>query len=410
MLEKIKNLGKDELVRGSFILIIMLIVFNLLNYAFQISMAKMLTPGDYGIVATLMSIIYILAIPLDAIQTVIARYTTKLNEKKENGKIKDMLYKSVKKGLGIAAIAFVIFLPVSLLLSTVLRIDFWLLAITGLFLFYVFTIPVLRGILQGKKRFTALGFSLVIESVIKLILAIFFVWIGLKVYGAMTGVIIAFIAIFFIVLPWVKEIYKVKRKSENFDGLYKYNLSILISVSVIILLYSVDIILARIFFSDEITGLYAFVSLIAKTIFFVNSAIGKAMFPITSEKFDSGKETLSLLKKSTILVTIICFAALVAFLAAPELIIKILSLGSDKYLPAANVLFILGLAFSAMSYSNILIMYKLSTNRLKNAWGLLIFAVLEIILLYIFKSSLVTFSLAILSVNLLMLLYLLVKK
>lgn len=46
MLDKIKEMRKDELLKGSLILFIMMGVFNIFNYAFQISMAKMLGPAD----------------------------------------------------------------------------------------------------------------------------------------------------------------------------------------------------------------------------------------------------------------------------------------------------------------------------------------------------------------------------
>ena len=85
MLEKIK---KDGLIRGSLVMFIMIGIFNVLNYVFQMSMARLLGPADYGILAVLMSIVYIFGIPSEAIQTVITRYTSKLGIKKENGKIR----------------------------------------------------------------------------------------------------------------------------------------------------------------------------------------------------------------------------------------------------------------------------------------------------------------------------------
>ena len=83
MFKKIKKIWEDELIKGSFILFVLIGFFNLFNYLFQMSMARMLGPSDYGILAVLMSFIYIFSIPSEAIQTIISRYTSKFNIKKE---------------------------------------------------------------------------------------------------------------------------------------------------------------------------------------------------------------------------------------------------------------------------------------------------------------------------------------
>ena len=134
MLKRFRN---DELVRGSIILFVLMSIFNILNYVYQISMARMLGPADYGVLAVLMSFVYIFGIPSEAIQTIISRYTSRFNIKKNFGKMKDLAFRSMKKGVFFATIVFVIFLVVAFFLADILKIEYWLLAITGLFIFYV---------------------------------------------------------------------------------------------------------------------------------------------------------------------------------------------------------------------------------------------------------------------------------
>src|SRR3989344_6938014 len=114
MFKKFNYLKRDELVRSSFILFTMLLFYNILNYAFQISMARMLGPEDYSILAALMSIIYVFSIPNEAIQTVVSTLTSKLNTKNKLGMIKDLLIRSMNKGLLISLILFIIFIPVAI--------------------------------------------------------------------------------------------------------------------------------------------------------------------------------------------------------------------------------------------------------------------------------------------------------
>lgn len=403
MLERIK---KDALVKGSLILFIMMGVFNVLNYAFQMSMARMLGPADYGILAVLMSIIYIFGIPSEAIQTIIARYISKFSVKNKFGKMKDIIYKSIKAGFWLSVITFFIFTIASIFLSKILNINFWLLAMTGLFIFYVFSLPILRGVLQGRKRFFKLGLNLVIESFTKVIFSIFLVFVGFKVYGAIGSAIIGGILAFFLAFINIKDVLSSKRENEKFKGIYRYNLPVLIGISSIVLIYSLDVILARIFFSSEVAGKYAFVSLIGKVILFSSFAISKAMFPISAENFESRNKTKGLLRKSLILISIISFVMLPLCLIAPEQVIKVISLGSSQYIDVSSILFIVSLAFCFTAFSNIIVLYSLSINKIrKSSLSLLIFVFLEIILLSTFHSNLVDFSYSLLAVNLAMFLY-----
>lgn len=413
MLNRIMNLRKDELIKGSFILFAMLGIYNVFNYVFQISMARLLGPADYGILAVLMSIIYIFAIPSEAIQNFITKYTSIFNAHNKLGKTKDLMFRSMKKSALFALIIFVLFIPVSIFLSDFLKIDVWLVLFVGLFIFTVFIMPIMRGVLQGRKKFSSLGLNFVIESVCKVILSILLVLLGWKVYGAMVAVILASVFAFLISFLPLREVIHSKRERGDFKNIYKTNLPLIIATISIVLMYSVDIILARRFFSPEIAGQFAFVSLIGKVIIFVSSSIGKTMFPLSSEEFEKGKKTSKLLKKSLILVFMMAVVSLMLYSLFPNEIVFIISLGSSQYLEAAHVLFILGLAYSLISAVNIIILYKLSINRMKkSAYFLLFFAIVEIILLSIFNSNILEFSISLLFSSLLIFLYslLLLKK
>ena len=404
MLEKINF--KDELLRGSLILVIMFGLFNLLNYIFQISMANMLELADYGILAALMSIVYIFGIPSEAIQIVISKYTSKFNIKNQNGKIKDLLLRSIKKALILSSIFFIIFLILGVFISLWLRINFFLIALTGIAIFGTFLLPITRGILQGKKKFKDMGLNMVLESIFKIILSVMLVLLGLRVYGAMGALIMAFAIAFFLSLLAIKDVLLSKRENENFEGIYSYNLPNLIAITAIVLMYSLDILLARRFFSAELAGQYAFVSLIGKAIVFINIAIGKVMFPLASEKYENGTETKGILKKSIIFVMIISIIALFFYTLFPEFVVKVISLGSTKYLAASGILGILGLAFTFTSISNILVLHNLSLNKMKkSAFFLIIFPVIEVVLLSIFNSNIMEFSISLALSNFLMLLY-----
>lgn len=406
MLSKLFSIRKDELFRGSFVLFVMFGFYNVLNYVFQMSMARTLGPSDYGVLAALMSLVYLFSIPTEAVQTVVARYTSTFNARREQGKIKDLLIRSLRRSSVFAFLGFVLLLACIPLLSSFFSIPAGLMGVTGIILFVLFTIPVTRGIIQGKKRFFALGSSLLIESFLKIIIALILVIGGFGVYGAMIGVIGGLALAFLISLFVLRDVIVHARHVEASSYFTKRNLSVLVAITAVVLLYSTDILFARKFFSPIEAGEFAFISLIGKAIFFSSVAVAKAMLPLSTEGFEQGQKTSRILKKAIAFVMVIALAALVFYLLIPQEIIWIIGLGSEAYVGGADFLFTMGLAYSFFSIANIIVLYKISINRVgKHAFFLILFPVIQIILFYLFHETQLEFSLALVCSSALFLLY-----
>ena len=131
-----------EFVKGSLILLISMNLFNFLNYVFHFVSARLLGPINYGILAVLMSIVYIFNIPNETIQTITSRYATKFNINKENGKIKNLIVKSIKRFLFLGIISFLVFTAISPFLGDFLFINPGLLILTGFTLIGIFLLPI----------------------------------------------------------------------------------------------------------------------------------------------------------------------------------------------------------------------------------------------------------------------------
>jgi len=388
MLKKIWELRKDELIRGGVILFIMINLFNLLNYIFHFAMARMLGPEDYGILVVLMSFAYIFGVPVEAIQAIISKYTTKFSDK---GKVKDIILRGMKKAASISGRLYLVFIPVAIFFAYFLNIKFMLLAITGLILISSFINPVLRGALQGEKRFNSLGLSLNLESIIRLVFAIILVYFINNAYSAITAVVISGFLAFFITLLFIKDILEEKRKRVGVGEIYSYSKSSFILFLAIMLVLSIDTILAKRFFNPDLAGKYAVASIVGKMIFFGVMGISKAMFPISSEKKEK-KHQRKVLKKALWLTLASIFIALIIFLVIPEFFIKILF--GSKYIEISSLLVYTGLAFSFLSISNLIIMYRLSKGDVKMPWFMFLFVILQVILLALFNRNLFTFSVA----------------
>jgi len=398
------RLREDELIRGSFILLIMINIFNIMNYVFHFSMGKLLGPVGYGTLAALLSFTYIFSIPSEAIQTVITKYSSIFNSKKEYGKIKYMFLRGLKKALIFSGVLYVLFIFISLYLSVFLEIDYFLFLIVGIVIFFFFLSPFTRGVLQGQKKFFSLGISFVIEGFIKVSLGIILVLIGLKVYGSILAFVLAIGISFFVTLLFISHILKFKSKKENLKNIYGYSIPYFIAFFSIILVFSMDIILARRFFNPEIAGQYSAASMLGKAIFLGGIGISKAMFPLTSENYKNNQKTKNLLLKSLSISLIVSTIVLLFYFFFPKLIINILY--TNEFLDISGIIFFTGLAFAFLSFTNIIISYGLSVDKIKkSSFSLLVFVLIQVFLLSIFNRNLFEFSIALLFSNIFMFIY-----
>ncbi|MFH1451643.1 MAG: oligosaccharide flippase family protein [archaeon] len=385
------KLRKSEIFKGSLILIVMFNLFNFFNYIFQFSMVRLLTVEDYGVLATLFAILYILSIFSESIQIMVTKYSS---EEKNNGKVKNILKRAFAKGKIISMKIFIFYLVISIFLSYWLEISYWLMALNGIVIFTSFLIPINRGVMQGKKKFSALGINMVIESLGKLVLAVTLVILGWRVYGAITGVIIGSLLAFLFSFFNIKDVLKEKEISAESQQIKLQAKPTFIVTFVILVFYSLDIVIAKaILPTAELVGTYAIAAILAKTIFFGTQPVSRAMFPLTAENTE--KKNGKVFKQAIGIVMFLIIVALILFYLFPEFIIWIFS---GRYIKGAvEILFYLGIAIGLLSLSNLILLYKLSRGKRKGYFYLPIFLVLEAILLFTFSETLIMFSLALIA-------------
>lgn len=396
----LKKIFASELGKGALVLFITINLFNFLNFLFHFSMGRMLGPEDYGILAVLMSLVYLYAIPTEAIQNIISRYTSRFNIKKEYGKIKFLLLKSLNKTFKISIILFLFLVLIGIFLSYFLQINFWLIFITNIFIFFSVSMPITRGVLQGRKKFSSLGINMVIEATLKLFFAISLVIFGFKVFGAITGAILGCLSALVFSLYFNKDILKTREQKTSFDGIYLQSVPYFITIFVVFISLSLDIILAKRFFSPELAGQYAALSMLGKIIFLGTISISKTMFPLTSEKHDCNKDPSKLFKKSMLIIVLLCSFAILVYTLFPKLVIMILY--GSQYIAMAPFLIYSALALSFLALTNLVLMYNLSINKLRKYYYLFLFPVIQVILLVLFHNTILEYIFALMVSNIVM--------
>ena len=357
-------------------------------------MAKTLGPEDYGVLAVLMSLFYFIGMPSEIIQTTVSRYSTKFKARKEYGKIKRILIDFMFNGFFISLAIFIVAMPLFYWYSKFVDVSFSLVVLMALIIFPSFLAPVSRGILQGMKKFNSLGINMVIEASVKLIVALLLVYFGFRVYGAVIGTLIgATIALIISFLP-LGRIIRTGKEEKKIPHILSYSSSIFYAMIVIMFIQSIDIILAKRFFSSTVAGQYAAASLVGKMIFLCTLSISKVLLPISSEKYENGENSFRAFIKSFFVIALLCTGATLVIIGFQDILISVIF--SSEYFGIKNILLNLCLAFSFISLSNLILVYGISTNKKVKAWHLLVFCIMQLELLYVFSYSLVAFSLAML--------------
>src|SRR3989338_6741505 len=232
-LDKNKNLIKDNLN-----LFVTMFLAYIINYFFHFYVGRKLGPEDYGVFGVLLSIVYIVVMPLMAIQTTLSKYVAELYVKNEKEKLSYLFLRSLKN-IGILGIIIsILFIIVSPLLSSFLRINVISpLIILGSSIMFAFLVPIIRGFLQGMQKFKLLGSTFIIESLSKIFIGmplIFFCFLFFIAAVVFSFVLPLILFIYFIKIGFFKE----KKIKFNTSQIYKYSFPVFLMLIALTGLYA----------------------------------------------------------------------------------------------------------------------------------------------------------------------------
>ena len=382
-LARIKN---NRLVKGSFILLIGSLIVNISNYLFHFFMGRMLGPSDYGVLAALLSVLYLVSVFSSTLLTVTTKFTADFFSAGDFGKIHLLIKRLSRKFFWAGLAVFLIFLLAARFIANFLKIDSpSLVIIIGAFSLLLFLNSLNRGVIQGLQKFSHLAINLSIEALLKLVLAIIFVILGGKVFGPVAAIFLACLFAYLISFVPLKFLFKKTLQPIDKKKLILYSLPTLFIMLFLVSLYNADIILVKHFFSAREAGLYAALSTLGKIVLFASGAITQAMFPIAAYLARRKKDPSRILKQTIILTSLISLVILILYFVFPKYLVMILFGG--QYLEISSYLFFFGLVFSLFSIISIFISFFLAIHKLRFVYFLGLAALAEIVLIIFFHQS-----------------------
>lgn len=362
MRQTLRHYWADHFWRNNAIFLTGSLLIAFLNYLYYPVLGRFMSVQDFGEVQALLSILNLAGITMTAFHIVVINISA---SRRNEGVtlIKQFEHLALLLALGLAGI-LVLF---SHQLKQFFDFDSTLpIIVIGANLALSVALSFRDSFLHGRSNFVAISIAGAVGAVGKLLFSALLVIIGLRVFGAVAGILISQVVVLFYVTRKARQAGYTTSDTKllpNFSLLrpeMKYLLSVMIVFFTITLFYNADVLVVKRFFSPEVAGQYAGISAIAKIIFFATSSFAAVLLASVSQSHPRGHNR-RILHKSLALVVAVGSTVLSLFILAPELVIKIMI--GERYSVYAGLLPYLGLVVLLVSVVNLYFYYLLALRH-----------------------------------------------
>lgn len=362
-----KKLSSKELlfVKNLFFTTILGGIIGILNYLFNIFVARYTDQDTFSIFSSTLGIIYLLQIPAVAIQALVTKVVAEKKKKDLNHfKWNSFLIFTVI-GIVFSTLFFLSKNRIANLANIPIETMFFL-ALTFLF---AFVSPIPKGLLLGLEKIGTVNIILLLETILRFAMGA----LAIKLDGSIAILILAnsipAILTSLFIMPLVR-----------FDTEYKEKLSIdfkeLILMTVSFLLLTTPFTIPLILVNPSFRAEYGAVTLLGKLVYYASIMTASVMFArLTNESIEKDRRR-SLMISLGLSISIGLALSLIFFLFK-DLVIS-LSVG-EQYLNASNYIAIYALCMTGFAATYMIANFFISRGTYKYLYILLLATILQIV-------------------------------
>ncbi|HET9422774.1 MAG TPA: polysaccharide biosynthesis protein [Nocardioides sp.] len=346
------TLGADRpsrlraLMRGSGGLAVAILVMNVATYGFQIVAARALGPAAYGAVASLMALLLVVAVVQLGLQATAARRIAATPEnvsKIAPAMLRLTVLASVALGL--------VLLAASPLVWHVLRLE----SIVPALLVALSAVPLTMvggqaGILQGERRWLALGILYLSMGVPRLLFGTLFILVKPNETAAMIGVALgAFTAV--AVGAWLlrDDVHHGEGERDPLRNTLRESTRNTLALLAFFALSNADIVVARNVLDSHDAGLYAGGLILTKAVLFLPQFVVVVAFPAMSTP---GERRRALIGSLGLVLLLGLVAVLGAWLLSD---VAMIFIGGDEYAEVQDQLWLFAILGTLLSMLQLLV-------------------------------------------------------
>ena len=291
-----------HIIRQGLFFTVASIAGNVLNLVFNFYLGRYLLPVDFSLVALFMGILYAVGVFFNALAITVSHSVGVSSASVRSAVIAQISSRWKKSALILGLVVSFVWIVTSPLLAQLWKVDI----LSLIFFFPIFILGTLafvnRGILQGELRFSASGSIFLAESGMKLLAALAFVTAGLAGWAYIAIPISVLVA--YIVSEWClrrnpslgnEKLSVAPASTARIFPRRFFVFSFLLGLSTLTFL-SIDVLLAKAFFSAEDAGAYALITLGGKMIFLFSSLLGAMSISMVSNALGKEDDTKSIFR------------------------------------------------------------------------------------------------------------------
>ncbi len=384
-MKRIRKIIDHPLFSGSAVMIGGSMIVNVINYIYHLVMGRILGPVNYGVLASLFSILYIVGIVPTSTSVAIVKF---VSSGKNPGEVA-LIYRSIKVlvlkiALGISLLTA----AASPVIANFLHIEnVMLIILISPILFFSLITLVNQAASQGLLKFMGFVLPNLTASVVKICLGVMLIYLGFSVFGAIVGVLMGGIIAYFVSIPYVRKIQKAGKFKKNYDlkPFLIYSMPVFLQALAFTSIFTTDLILVKHFLAPFDAGIYAALSTLGKIIFFASSPISSVMFPVISGRNAKGENYMKVFWVSLALTFVVSGLAVATYYFFSDLAISILY--GKEYLSASADLVWMGFFILVYTLAMLLVNFSLSLGKTRIIIFPVLAAVLQAVLIWVFHSG-----------------------
>ena len=375
------------MLSGSAILLAGLGLATLINFAYNIAVARFLGPAAFGHTTA----VYTLLILISSVTLSFQILTAKIVAQQDSQRAQTIAYKAFHWRAWVAGIMVGLLLllfrhGVTDYLNLPDPVLIELLAIGTAF--YV-PLGARRGHIQGTCRFGHLARNLVLEGVVRLAGSLLLIFLGSGVRGVVAANAAAVAVAYFFARPKVPAF---TGSVFEIPVAFREGLQAAVFFAGQVVINNCDIVVVKHFFPSESAGIYAAVAMVGRVVFAFSWAVVSSMFPIAAEnRHRKQQEDYDVLGTSMLLVFGICSVFAVGLYLAPGEIWAWLfgshfrAAGGASF---SHLLVLYAVSTGIYALSVVIIAYEMSRKIANTGWVQLIVGGAVVAGIYFFHSNL----------------------
>lgn len=391
MKQKVIKIIKHPLIYGSSIVVIGNLSANFFNFLFNVFMTRNLSNADYGVLASIISVISFPALIAAATIPLVINFAGTFFAQGKLDMARAFYYKIMKFFFILSLFLFVSFLLFIPSLSNFLHINDTPLLIMTSFIIFLGIISVINtAFIQAKLAFGSQVMVSMVGAIAKLGIGVPAVLLGFMVSGAVGAIFLSAILAYIVSFIPLKFIFQKNLKkpkvSVSTRELLNYGIPSMLTWIGLTSLISIDILLVKHYFDPTSAGIYAGMALIGKVIYYVSSPIGSVMFPMVVQKYSNNESFSSTFKLSLVLVFTPSVILTVLYFLFPDPAILFFTKKTEN-LVVSPLLGLFGIFMSLYTLLFIIANFYLSIKKTKIYIPVLLGAAAQIVLILMYHET-----------------------